>query len=118
MALPTCFKAAPPPNLYPRPLDPCSCIRFPETFRLGAFTNPEAQLRTQAVTIAVEGCRWAAALGARELVVWSPYDGYDYTFQVDYQAAWRWTVEGFQHLADACPPGGWHCLQTGCPAGF
>lgn len=81
------------------------CIRFPEEFYSGGFSNPDPKLRAKAVEIAIEGCRWAADLGARDLIVWSPYDGYDYHLQVNYQAAWKWTVESFQQLADSCPPG-------------
>jgi hypothetical protein len=58
------------------------CIRFPDEFRLGAFSNPDAVLRQRAVHLAAEGCAWAARLRATELIVWSPYDGYDYSFQV------------------------------------
>jgi hypothetical protein len=57
------------------------------------------------VDLAIQGCRWAADLGARKLIVWSAYDGYDYHFQVNYTAAWQWTVAAFQLLADSCPPG-------------
>jgi xylose isomerase len=78
------------------------CIRFPEEYRLGAFTNPDRGMRDRAVALAADGCRWAADLGARELIVWSPYDGYDYHFAMDYQAAWDRTVDSFQALADAC----------------
>ena len=64
------------------------CIRFPsDRFRLGAFTHPDPVVRGQAVEMAAEGCRWARALGARDLVVWSAFDGYDHYFQVG--AAWR-----------------------------
>jgi hypothetical protein len=58
------------------------CIRFPAEFRAGAFSNPDAGLSRRAVELAVAGCGWAAQLGAQELIVWSPYDGYDYNFQV------------------------------------
>jgi len=81
------------------------CIRFPSTFRLGAFTNPNATLRQSAVSLAIEGCKIAADLGARDLIVWSPFDGYDYYLQMDYQVAWKHTVASFQTLSDACPPG-------------
>ena len=37
--------------------------------------------RAQAVQLTKEGCEWAIALGAQELVVWSAYDGYDYAYQ-------------------------------------
>lgn len=81
------------------------CIRFPSEYRLGAFTNPDPKLRSRAVQLAIDGCRVASDLGARDLIVWSPYDGYDYTFQIDYDKAWKWTVESYQQLADACPAG-------------
>ena len=47
------------------------------------------------MALAAEGCKWAQALGASELVVWSAFDGYDYNFQVRLQlpgevTAYRW----------------------------
>ena len=81
-------------------------IRFPEKdFRMGAFSNPNDVTRQKAVDIAVEGCRWAAKLGGQQLIIWSPYDGYDYHFQVNYGKVWQLTVDSFQKLADSCPPG-------------
>ena len=60
------------------------CIRFPaHQMRLGAFTHPSEGVRSRrAVALAAEVCKWAQALGASELVVWSAFDGYDYNFQV------------------------------------
>ena len=58
------------------------CIRFPEEeMRAGAFTNPDAGIRRRAVEVAAGGCAWARELGARELIVWSAFDGYDYHLQ-------------------------------------
>jgi predicted nucleic acid-binding protein len=57
-------------------------MRFTPDFSLGAFSNPDAAQRARAVALAAEGCRWAAELGARDLIVWPQYDGYDYNFQV------------------------------------
>jgi sugar phosphate isomerase/epimerase len=149
--------------------------RFPPEFREGAFTNPSAKLRREALELARRACRAAARLGADEVVVWPQYDGYDYHLQVgraalpacscvcvcvrqpggprlarcccrparllpaglagappaernsascrrrrrrrraqpararaaqvDYQTAWRRTVEAFRNLSDSCPPG-------------
>jgi L-rhamnose isomerase len=82
------------------------CLRFPaEEYSLGAFSNPDAAVRAKAVQLSVEGCRWAAQLGAREVILWAQFDGYDYSFQVDYLAAWERTVQSLRQLADACPPG-------------
>jgi len=47
------------------------CMRYPaDTYRLGAFTHPQAAVRAQAVELTVAGCRWAQAMGAAELVIW------------------------------------------------
>ncbi|GBF87518.1 ribokinase xylose isomerase [Raphidocelis subcapitata] len=78
-------------------------LRFPEAFRAGAFTNPDADARAAALALAADGCRWARELGADEVVVWSAFDGYDYHLQADYGAAWSRAVEGLRALADACP---------------
>ena len=61
------------------------CMRYPKAFRLGAFTNPDPQLRREAVELTLEAAQWARDLGADELVMWSAYDGYDYALQVDYR---------------------------------
>ena len=56
--------------------------------RLGAFTHPDAAVRDRAVALAARGCKWAQNLGASELVVWSAFDGYDYSFQESVAAVW------------------------------
>eukprot|EP00887_Chlorella_sp_A99_P004048 scaffold11.g4048.t1 len=67
-------------------------LRFSgERFRRGALSSPEPGAREAAAALAAEGCRWAAELGARDVM--------------DYVAAWRRAVEGFRRWADACPPG-------------
>lgn len=59
------------------------CMRFPaEEYALGALSNPDVGVQQRAVALAVEGCRWAAELGARDLILWTQFDGYDYHFQV------------------------------------
>jgi sugar phosphate isomerase/epimerase len=78
--------------------------RFPDTLREGAFSNPDATLRAAALAIGVDSCRWAEALGAPEVIVWSPYDGFDYNFQADFDVAWRRIADAFRSLADACAP--------------
>jgi len=78
-------------------------MRYTKEFRLGAFSNPDAALRRRAIELTIEGGRRAKELGAMELVVWSAYDGYDYSVQADYTAAWDRTVEAFREVCDAHP---------------
>lgn len=78
-------------------------LRYDDAFLDGAFTNPEAAMRRRALDITVEAGEWALAMGAKQVIVWLGQDGYDYPFQVDYPALWSYTIEGFQHVADALP---------------
>lgn len=58
------------------------CMRFPEQqYALGALSHPDAAVRRAAVELSAEGCRWAAQLGARDLIIWPQFDGGDYHFQ-------------------------------------
>ena len=79
------------------------CLRYPKEFQLGAFTNPDPILRTKAIELTKDACRWAAALGSDEVVVWSAFDGYDYNLQVDYHTIWTDVVTAFRDICDAFP---------------
>lgn len=78
-------------------------LRYDDTFADGAFTHPDAGMRRRAIDLTIEAGAWALALGAKQIIVWPGQDGYDYPFQVDYQALWTHTVEAFQVVADALP---------------
>ena len=41
--------------------------------------------------------------GASEVVVWSAFCGYDYSFQVDYDTIWNNEVTAFQSICDIFP---------------
>lgn len=54
-----------------------------------------------------EAAKVARALGCNEVVVWSAYDGYDYSFQVNYQDKWDQLVKAFQECCDDYPDIKW-----------
>eukprot|EP00439_Symbiodinium_sp_Y106_P038610 s1054_g4.t1 len=75
-------------------------LRYPDSFRLGGFTNPDPAYRELAVNLTVESCRWAQELNADEVVVWPQTDGYDYSFQVDYPLLWSRSLAAFRAVLD------------------
>lgn len=79
------------------------CMRYPSEFRLGAFTHPVEHTRKRAVDLTIAAADCGAALGTKELVVWSAYCGYDYCLQVDYVEMWKRIVDGFKEVCDARP---------------
>ena len=79
----------PPPNFAPR--------------RRGAFTHPDPAIRGEAVRLTKKACEAAKALGCDEVVVWSAYCGYDYSFAADYKVLFERVAEAFREVCDAHP---------------
>jgi xylose isomerase len=67
-------------------------------FGRGGLTNPDPEVRGEALRIAVSGAELAGRLGV-PMIVWSGIDGYDYPFQTPYGDSWAWLVEGLGEIA-------------------
>lgn len=65
----------------------------------GAFTNPDANIRREAVLETNRMCELARELGCSLISIWNGQDGYDYPLQADYIKAHKWLSEG---LAQCC----------------
>ena len=80
------------------------CVRFPEKdFRMtGALTSPDAEVRSAAVELCVAACEMASSIGARDVVVWPRWDGYNYLFSVDYASAFQHAVRGYREVSERC----------------
>ena len=52
------------------------CLRYPKEFGAGALTHPDPAVRARAVELTKQACERAASLGAKEVVIWSAFDGY------------------------------------------
>jgi xylose isomerase len=72
-------------------------------FKLGAFTNPDAQLRRTAIDQTKRGIDQMLELGGSLMTLWMGQDGFDYSFQTDYAQLWDWTLEAMAEVADHVP---------------
>lgn len=68
-------------------------------FRLGAFTNPDPNLRQENLRITKQGIDLAGEIGAK-FVIWPGGEGYNYNFQVDYLQVWAWFIDGIAQAAE------------------
>lgn len=68
-------------------------------FAFGTFTNPAAAARREAVQITKAGIDLAASIGAK-FIIWPGGDGYNYPFQVAYDAIWQYFLEGVGEVVD------------------
>lgn len=69
-------------------------------YRLGAFTNPDPQVRRAAIDETKRGLDVLADMGGRLMTLWMGQDGVDYSFQGDYARMWDDTVSAIAELAD------------------
>ena len=72
-------------------------------YKLGAFTHPDAGIRRQAVEETKRGLDALAEMGGRLMTLWMGQDGFDYSFQMEYERAWDFTIEAMAEVADHNP---------------
>ncbi|WP_299678675.1 TIM barrel protein [uncultured Roseobacter sp.] len=72
-------------------------------YKLGAFTHPDAAIRRAAINETKRGLDALGEMGGRLMTLWMGQDGFDYSFQMDYAAAWDHTLEAMAEVADHDP---------------
>ncbi|MEZ5754609.1 MAG: sugar phosphate isomerase/epimerase family protein [Paracoccaceae bacterium] len=72
-------------------------------FRLGAFTHPDPTVRRAAIDITKRGLDALAEMGGTVMTVWLGQDGFDYSFQGDYNRMWDDTLSALAEICDHAP---------------
>lgn len=76
-------------------------VIYNRTFRHGAFTHPDADVRQAAVDICHRAVEVAGRLGADYVKLWPGQDGFDYPFQVSYMTIWNNAIGCVREVASA-----------------
>ena len=69
------------------------------TYGLGAFINPDDELRRRGIDTLRRGIDLCSEIGAN-FIIWPGAEGYNYTFQRPYAETWRAFTEGVAELTD------------------
>jgi xylose isomerase len=69
------------------------------TYALGAFVNPDDELRRRGIDTLRRGIDLCGEIGAN-FIIWPGAEGYNYTFQRPYAETWRAFTEGVAELTD------------------
>jgi L-rhamnose isomerase len=72
-------------------------------FKIGAFTNPDEKVRREAIDLTKKGLDSLTKCGGNLMTLWMGQDGFDYSFQADYDRLWNYTVEAIREVADHNP---------------
>ena len=73
------------------------------SYKIGAFTNPEAKIRREAIDLTKRGLDSLAKLGGNLMTLWMGQDGFDYSFQANYDHLWDHTIVAMREVADHNP---------------
>lgn len=74
-------------------------VKTEDVFRDGSFTSPDAGVRRRSVEYVTTAMDMAADFGADMITVCPLIDGWDYAFQADHIAQWRWLIDCFGEAA-------------------
>lgn len=78
-------------------------LRFDDTYLNGEFTNSNEKIRGEAIKTTKEAIEVCQQLGGSTTTVWLANDGFDYSFQLDYEEAWNQTVTALKEIASEYP---------------
>lgn len=68
-------------------------------FKLGAFTNPNKKIRQEAIDLTKRGIDSARKAGCNLMTLWLGQDGFDYSFQTNYNDIWQMEIEAIREVA-------------------
>ncbi len=74
-------------------------IKTEPKFHQGALTAIDPGIRSEAVQYIKTSMDWAAELGTNLVTVCPLSDGHDYSFEIDYRAAWHNMIDGLGEAA-------------------
>ena len=69
-------------------------------FKLGAFTNPNKQVRQEAIDLTKKAIDALKEINSNLLTLWLGQDGFDYGFQVDYKKIWDDEINAIKEIAE------------------
>ncbi|MDD3339209.1 MAG: sugar phosphate isomerase/epimerase [Lachnospiraceae bacterium] len=72
-------------------------------FLNGNFTNPNPDIRKEAIQYCKDAADTCRELGGSVLTVWLENDGFDYSFQMNYAKMWKRMIDAFREVADYAP---------------
>ena len=63
-------------------------LRFRDKFLHGEFGNIDRQIAEDAITLCKEATEVCEQLDGSQVIIWLGFDGFDYSFQIEYNAYW------------------------------
>lgn len=78
-------------------------LRFRNEFINGELGNTDQTIAQHALEMCKEAADYCREVGGDVVTIWLGFDGFDYSFQINYQKVWNQLVNAFQEIADYAP---------------
>lgn len=75
-------------------------LRFRNRFINGEFGNGDESISLEAVELCREAADACRKVGGSQMIIWLGFDGFDYSFQIDYADYWKRIVKAFRQVCD------------------
>lgn len=78
-------------------------LRFRKEFINGELGNADEAIAQQALILCKEAVDYCREVGGEVVTIWLGFDGFDYSFQINYQKVWAQLVAAFKEVANYAP---------------
>ena len=78
-------------------------LRFRSEFINGEIGNHDQAIAQEALTLCKEAADYCLEIGGEVVTIWLGFDGFDYSFQIDYEKVWNQIRDAFITVADYAP---------------
>lgn len=78
-------------------------LRFRKEFINGELGNSDQAIAQHALELCKEAADYCREVGGDVVTIWLGFDGFDYSFQINYLKVWNQLVNAFQEIADYAP---------------
>lgn len=78
-------------------------LRFRGDFINGELGNADQTIATRAFELCCEACDYCREVGGDTVTIWLGFDGFDYSFQIDYSRVFNQLVKQFRAVCDYAP---------------
>lgn len=80
-----------------------TAVRFRSDFINGEIGNADPEVAAKALQLCKDAVDYARALGGKVMTIWLGYDGFDYSFQINYRKVWDQLVKAYREICDYAP---------------
>ncbi|PTJ54425.1 AP endonuclease, partial [Mammaliicoccus sciuri] len=78
-------------------------LRFRDEFINGELGNSNIQTSNNALQLCKQACDFCREIGGDVVTIWLGYDGFDYSFQIDYVKVWEQIKTNIKEIAEYAP---------------